>query len=207
MFRKLFRQVDYAIQYGSEASRLRKFLLGLRYDCYVSGASNVFYPGKIRLAFGVRIYPKSMINVNSGYSNHEYSLEIGEDTKIMPYVQLVPQQGYIRLGKNCTVQYGSLLYGVGGLEIGDNTRIAAQTVITPMNHIFSDPNTPIWKQGETAEGIRIGNDVWIANNVCILDGVEIGDGSVIGAGSVVTRDIPPYSVAVGTPAVVIRKRG
>ena len=52
----------------------------------------------------------------------------------------------------------------------------------------------------------VGNDVWIGQNVTILPGVHIGDGSIIGANSVVAKDIPPYSVAVGNPAVVRKKR-
>lgn len=48
----------------------------------------------------------------------------------------------------------------------------------------------------------IGNDVFIGANVTVLDGVRIGDGAVIGAGAVVTKDIPPYSIAVGVPASV-----
>jgi acetyltransferase-like isoleucine patch superfamily enzyme len=54
--------------------------------------------------------------------------------------------------------------------------------------------------------IIIGNDVWIANNVIILSGVTIGDGAVVGAGSVVTKDIPPYAIAAGNPAKVIKYR-
>lgn len=54
--------------------------------------------------------------------------------------------------------------------------------------------------------IEIGNDVYIGMNVTVLDGVRIGDGSVVGAGAVVTKDIPPYAVAVGVPARVVRYR-
>lgn len=54
--------------------------------------------------------------------------------------------------------------------------------------------------------ITIGNDVFIGANVTILDGVTIGDGAVIGAGAVVVKDIPPYAVAVGVPAKVIKYR-
>ena len=52
----------------------------------------------------------------------------------------------------------------------------------------------------------VGNDVWIGQNVTILPGVHIGDGAIIGANSVVAKDIPPYSVAVGNPAVVKKQR-
>ena len=54
--------------------------------------------------------------------------------------------------------------------------------------------------------IRIGNDVFIGANVTILDGVTIGDGAVIGAGAVVSKDIPPYAVALGCPIQIKRYR-
>lgn len=54
--------------------------------------------------------------------------------------------------------------------------------------------------------ITIGNDVFIGMNVCVLDGVTIGDGAVIGAGAVVSKDIPPYAIAVGNPIKVIKYR-
>jgi acetyltransferase-like isoleucine patch superfamily enzyme len=54
--------------------------------------------------------------------------------------------------------------------------------------------------------IRIGHDVWLGVGVQVLSGVTIGDGAVLGAGSVVSRDIPPYAIAVGAPAQVVRYR-
>ena len=54
--------------------------------------------------------------------------------------------------------------------------------------------------------VVVGNDVWIGCNVTIMDGIHIGDGAIIGAGSIVTKDVPPYAVAVGSPAKVIKCR-
>ena len=54
--------------------------------------------------------------------------------------------------------------------------------------------------------IKIGNDVWIGVEAMILDGVTIGDGAVIGARTVVTKDIPPYAIAVGVPAKIVKYR-
>lgn len=59
---------------------------------------------------------------------------------------------------------------------------------------------------EERKKIVIGNDVFIGANVTVLDGVTIGDGAVIGAGTVVSKDIPHYAVAVGSPVEVIRYR-
>jgi serine acetyltransferase len=205
MLKRLLRQIW--LHWGQErqASRWSKFLLGTRFDCYVSPRAVVYHPKRIRLAKDVSIASDAMLNYRTPRGTGT-NLEIGSGTQVMPGAKLIPQQGSIRIGRNCTIQYGCLLYGVGGLEIGNDTRIAANTVITPMSHVYSDPETPIWQQGETAVGIRIGNDVWIGSGVKILDGVTIGDGCVIGAGSVVARDLPPYAVAVGFPAKVIYYR-
>ncbi|MBP1639425.1 MAG: acetyltransferase (isoleucine patch superfamily) [Bacteroidetes bacterium] len=59
---------------------------------------------------------------------------------------------------------------------------------------------------EERKTIKIGNDVFIGANVTVLDGITIGDGAVIGAGSVVSKDIPPYAIAVGSPIRIIRYR-
>lgn len=59
---------------------------------------------------------------------------------------------------------------------------------------------------EERKQITIGNDVFIGANVTILDGVTIGDGAVIGAGAIVSKDIPPYAIAVGSPIRILRYR-
>ena len=61
-----------------------------------------------------------------------------------------------------------------------------------------------WEQTKT--GITVEDDVWIGANSVILPGVHINKGAIIGAGSVVTKDIPPYAIAVGNPAKVIKYR-
>lgn len=85
----------------------------------------------------------------------------------------------------------------------------------PSSHISSHPATysepswgfiskKIWDSAKPAP--VIGNDVWIGCNAVVLRGVTIGDGAIIGASAVVTRDIPPYAIAVGVPARVIGYR-
>jgi acetyltransferase-like isoleucine patch superfamily enzyme len=99
-----------------------------------------------------------------------------------------------------------MIYGQGGLEIGNNVLIAVNTVIIPSNHNFSDLATSIKDQGETSKGIFIEDNVWIGANCTILDGVRIGSGSVIAAGSVVNRDISPNALVAGIPAKFIKCR-
>lgn len=205
VLRRIYHQLYYRRTQDRPASRWAKLRLGFRYDCFVSPRAYIYQPGRIVLARDVQISERATIGFRSG-GGKEPNLWIGAGTKVMPDAKILPRQGTIRIGRNVSINYGCLLYGVGSLEIGDDTRIGAHTIITPMNHVFDRVDVPIRLQGETAVGVRIGNDVWLGSSVKIVDGVEIGAGCVVGAGSVVTKSLPPYSVAVGVPARVIRKR-
>ena len=104
------------------------------------------------------------------------------------------------------VGYGDPGDTEGLIKIGNNVRIAPNVMIISANHVFDNTDIPICEQGMDVKPITIEDDVWVAGRVNIMAGVTIGKGSVIGAGSVVTKDIPPYSVAVGVPAKVIKTR-
>jgi acetyltransferase-like isoleucine patch superfamily enzyme len=112
----------------------------------------------------------------------------------------------VSIGKNSSLNQGCNLYGLGGIEIGNNVRIACYSTIYSADHEFAEPDTAVNKQGYVLGKIIIEDDVWIGASVNINKGVTIGKGAVIGGGSVVTRDIPPYAVAAGNPARVIKYR-
>lgn len=110
----------------------------------------------------------------------------------------------IRIGSRTFVGEGTIMRGQGGITIGDHVLFAPRVQVLAVNHVFTDSTRPIMEQGITAEGIHIEDGCWIGAGAIILDGVTIGKGSCIGAGAVVTRSVPPHSLAVGTPARVIR---
>ncbi len=117
----------------------------------------------------------------------------------------LPQSG-IHVGKNCFFGEYTCIRGQGGVHIGDGVYTGTQVQIAAVNHVYSDPDKYIKDQGITAEGITIEDDVWLASNVVVVDGVTIGKGCVVGAGAVVNKSLPPYSVAVGVPAKVVKDR-
>jgi len=91
--------------------------------------------------------------------------------------------------------------------IGKNVMIAPEVIMYSQNHKIDRVDIPMCEQGfGEIEPITIGDDVWIGRRVMILPGVHIGDGCIIGAGAVVAKDIPPYSIAIGNPAKVIKNR-
>jgi acetyltransferase-like isoleucine patch superfamily enzyme len=114
--------------------------------------------------------------------------------------------GQIKIGRETVLGPYTCVAGDGNVEIGEYCLIASHCGIYANQHIFADRTVPIMRQGVTTKGIVIENDCWLGTGVKVMDGVRIGRGSVVGAGAVVTRDIPPYSIAVGVPARVIRTR-
>ncbi|MBD0343801.1 MAG: acyltransferase [Coleofasciculus sp. Co-bin14] len=114
--------------------------------------------------------------------------------------------GFIEVGENSFIGPYSCVAGPGPIRIGKDCLIAAHSGIFANNHQFADPTRKIVDQELTCKGITIEDDCWLGAGVKVLDGVTIGRGSVIGAGAVVTKDIPPFSVAVGVPAKVISHR-
>jgi len=123
-------------------------------------------------------------------------------------VELGKGEGCLKIGPNTYIQSGCILNAfVGSIIIGANCMIAPRCALTPYQHDFTDTGRPMREQPLTSRGdIIIEDDVWLGLNVCVMDSVTIGKGAIVGAGAVVTKDIPPYAIAGGVPARVIRFR-
>ncbi len=139
--------------------------------------------------------------------------------------------GWTAIGPHCSMSestFGDYSYLAGNVhvvwtDIGKFCSIAAYTRINPGNHptwrvtqhhstyrriqygfdIVDDVEFFEWRKKHRCV---LGHDVWIGHGVTVMAGVKIGTGAVIGAGAVVTKDIPPYAIAVGVPARVIKYR-
>jgi acetyltransferase-like isoleucine patch superfamily enzyme len=155
----------------------------------------------VRWGTGTMVYPYARLE-----PRRTGTIAFGERCTVHDHAVLIAQGGFIHLGDRVSVNPFCVLYGHGGLTIGNNVLIASHVVIIPANHQFADATTPIREQGETRLGIRIEDNVWLGTRATILDGVTIGQGAIVAAGAVVTKDVPPMAIVVGVPAKVIRYR-
>jgi acetyltransferase-like isoleucine patch superfamily enzyme len=132
---------------------------------------------------------------------------MGPGSTIAPNVSLANAER-ITIGAGTKVgERASLWAGEtsGHITIGDHCRLGPEVFITASDYGLL-PDELIAYQQRDEQDVIIGNDVWLGVRVIVGAGVTIGDGCVVAAGSVVTRDVPPYSVAAGFPARVVRRR-
>ncbi len=140
----------------------------------------------------------------------DHAVEIGSGSTLEDQVRLI---GNVKLGKdvyiNCFVMIS------GDVTIADGVLISQFVTMWGRAHRFMNRDLPIWAQhgtpgiddnGYDTQPIEIGKGAWVGPQVTIFRGIKIGEGAVIGAGSIVTHDVPPYAVAYGAPAKVIKYR-
>ena len=136
----------------------------------------------------------------------EGRLELGEHVLFEPGVWITaPAGARIRIGAGSFLNIGVMVAAQELVEIGDHCMLANGCFVSDANHRFDDPDKPVPWQGFTSRGpTRIGDNCWLGAHVVVTSGVTIGERCVVGANSVVTADLPPYSIAVGSPARVIK---
>lgn len=129
--------------------------------------------------------------------------QLGANSTIEDFCTVNNGVGDVLIGDNALIGMGNVI--IGPVSIGNNVIFAQNIVASGLNHEYRDVNQPIQAQKILVAPIVVEDDCWIAANSVITSGVTIGKHSVVAAGAVVTKDIPPYSVAVGNPARVIKR--
>lgn len=123
--------------------------------------------------------------------------KIGEGSRVMsPLTAIRPHE--VTIGKNCIVMPGGLMMSAGTITIEDGAQIAANVQLISNNH------DPYERMVITCKPVIIRKGAWVGAGSTILPGVTVGKYAIVGAGSVVTKDVPDYAVAVGSPAKVIK---
>lgn len=128
---------------------------------------------------------------------------LGDRSVIEDFCTINNGVGDVMIGHHTLIGIGNVI--IGPVAIGNKVILAQNIVASGLNHQYKNVDIPIYKQDVTTSKIIIEDDCWIAANVVITAGVTIGKHCVIAAGAVVTKNIPPFSVAAGNPAKVIKQ--
>jgi len=156
-------------------------------DFRIFGADSIIESGVLafhceNISIGNRVYIGHNTIIKAYYKNE---MIIGEGTWV---------------GQNC------FFHSAGRIEIGKNVGIGPSVKILTSNHINDFMEQPVLHNPIEFKKVVIEDNSDIGVGSILLPGVVIGEGAIVGAGAVVTKSIPPYSIAVGNPARVIRSR-
>jgi acetyltransferase-like isoleucine patch superfamily enzyme len=115
-------------------------------------------------------------------------------------------QCLLRVGNHVHIGINNVISARNCIVIEDYVLCAPRVTILDNTHHYEDIDTPIMLQDLTRDGaVHLGTECWIGTNAIIMPNVTIGKHAIIGANAVVTQNIPPFSVAVGAPATVIKQ--
>ena len=115
-------------------------------------------------------------------------------------------EGQLSLGAKVVMGRENVLNSHLDLEVGDASILADWIYVCDFDHRIERLDLPIKDQGIATAPTRVGADVWIGEKASVLRGVDIGRGAVVGSHTLVNRDVPPFAIAVGAPARVVRSR-
>jgi acetyltransferase-like isoleucine patch superfamily enzyme len=152
------------------------------------------------LRFGCLISPKASVQLSG-------QIKIGKGTVVKPFAVVQTNSGRVSIGRKCSINnFVQIANGDENVTLGDFVRIGPSVTILGSSRNFKKKNVLIIDQGVTSKSTTIEDDVLIGAGAVILKGCHIGQGAVVGAGSVVTKDVQPYEIVAGIPAVCIGSR-
>jgi acetyltransferase-like isoleucine patch superfamily enzyme len=125
---------------------------------------------------------------------------IGNDNKLRSH------EGQLTVGAKVVLGRDNVVNSYLDVEIGDAAILADWIYVCDFDHRIARLDMPIKDQGIVTSPTRIGGDVWIGEKASVLRGVDIGQGAVIASHCLVNRDVPPFAIAVGVPARVVKSR-
>lgn len=148
---------------------------------------------------GVSLGPDNKTSLNG-------VVEVADSCELNQGVELNSWGGSIRIAPRVWLGPYVVIYGHGGVEIGEQTLVSMHCTILSSNHAIPPMGTLIRDVPDELLPTKIGRDVWIGANAVILGGVTIGDGAVVAAGAVVTEDVEAGAIVAGVPARLVRRR-
>jgi acetyltransferase-like isoleucine patch superfamily enzyme len=198
----LLKEVPGTVGEGLRAEWYGRILGGIGAKTRIGPGVTLRVPERIFL--GERVSIEGQVHLDA----RGVDIRIGDETEICfgSFLKDENKEGYIHIGTHSYIGDHSIIFGNRGVEIGNDVLAAPQLIIVPFQHNFHDRSRLIREQGGLQAKVVIEDDVYLGKGVRVLFGVTIGRGTVVGAGSVVRKDLPPYVVAAGVPARIIRER-
>jgi acetyltransferase-like isoleucine patch superfamily enzyme len=185
-------------------ARLYPCLLGSCGRNVVFGANvTLRHPRKVHLGDDVVVDEASVLDAK-GTSND--GIRIGNRVFLGRNTVLVCKDGDIVLEDGVNISFNCTIFSASSLRIGADALIAAYTFLVGGGHGLSRLDVAVVHQERPSKGIEIGRGAWLGAGVTVLDGVRVGHDAVVGAHAVVMEDLPPFAIAAGVPARVIRDR-
>ena len=161
------------------------------------------HPNKIIIGDNVVIDENCMLDAK-GTTNK--GIEIKNSCYIGRNTILSCKNGDIILEENVNIGFNCEIQSSSHVSIDKNTLIAAYVYIIAGDHLLNIEGQSASSAHGSSKGIVIGENCWLGAKATVFDGVEIGHDTVIGASALVNNNIPPFSIAVGIPAKVIKNR-
>jgi acetyltransferase-like isoleucine patch superfamily enzyme len=160
-------------------------------------------PGSISLGASVFLDNDTVLDAKGPDSSIQIgnSVLLGKGTIFSCASAAIQVGNEVSIGPHCYIRASR-----GAVELGSYLTIGAHSVIISGNPDYKRLDVPMMKQVGPAQGISVGDDVWMGVGVRIVDGVRVGTGSVIGAGAVVIDDVPDFAIVAGVPARVLGER-
>jgi acetyltransferase-like isoleucine patch superfamily enzyme len=150
-------------------------------------------------------------------SGDSSKIAVGRHSHVLGELFTFAHGGEIKIGEWCYIGEGSRIWSAALIEIGDRVLIShSANIFDSLTHPLQaaarhEQVRQIFEQGHPLKvtldesPIKICNDAWIGAGAMVLRGVTVGEGGIVAAGAVVTKNVPPYSIVAGNPAVVVRE--
>ena len=185
-------------------SKLYPLLLGKTGRNVTFGANvTLRHPHKIEIGDDVVVDDGCALDAK-GTDNR--GIRIGSGVFIGRNTILSCKNGDILVDDHANIGFNCEIFSASRVRLGRSTLVAAYTYLVGGDHLFDRVDIPVLEQGRTARGIEVDDHVWLGAHVVVSDGSRVGRDAIVGAGAVVIGEIPPFQIAAGVPAKVIRDR-